>query len=48
VSLFAERGNALVLVETEASGGDRPTSVVVNDRRVYVLNAGIGNNISGF
>ncbi|CAN5683380.1 MAG: lactonase family protein [Ilumatobacteraceae bacterium] len=48
VSLFAEVGNELVLVDTEASGGDLPTSVTVDGRNVYVLNTGVGNNISGF
>jgi len=48
VSLFSDVGNELVLVETEASGGDLPTSVTVDGRNVYVLNTGVGNNISGF
>ncbi len=47
VSLFAERDGELVLVDTESSGGDLPTSVAVDGRDVYVLNAGAGNNISG-
>lgn len=48
VSLFVERGNELVLVDTESSGGDMPTSVTLDGRDVYVLNAGADNNISGF
>ncbi|MEZ5966888.1 MAG: beta-propeller fold lactonase family protein [Planctomycetota bacterium] len=30
------------------SGGDTPTSVAVHDDLVYVLNAGTGNNVTGF
>ena len=48
VALFVEHDDELVLVDTEPSGGDLPTSVAVDGRNVYVLNAGVDNNISGF
>jgi 6-phosphogluconolactonase len=48
ISTFVEAGGRLLLVDTDASGGDQPSSITVNGRDVYVLNSGAGNNISGF
>jgi 6-phosphogluconolactonase (cycloisomerase 2 family) len=48
ISTFVESGGRLVLVDTDASGGDQPSSITVHGRDVYVLNAGAGNNVSGF
>ena len=51
LSVLRERRGGLALVDTVASGGDRPISVTVDDRLVYVLNAGESGspaNISGF
>jgi 6-phosphogluconolactonase (cycloisomerase 2 family) len=39
---------SLVLIDRVASGGDRPISVTIHNRLVYVLNAGGTGNISGF
>ncbi|MET0146030.1 MAG: 3-carboxymuconate cyclase [Ilumatobacteraceae bacterium] len=47
VSLFVIVRGRLVLADTEPSGGDLPTSVTVHGRDVYVLNAGVANNVSG-
>jgi 6-phosphogluconolactonase (cycloisomerase 2 family) len=48
VSSFAVRRDGLELVDTEASGGDHPTSLTFDGRTLYVLNAGLPNSISGF
>jgi 6-phosphogluconolactonase len=48
ISSFAVRRNGLELVDTEPSGGDRPTSLTYSDGTLYVLNAGTPNSISGF
>lgn len=48
VSVFAANGNALHLVDTVASGGERPISLTVHGRLLYVLNAGGSGNITGF
>jgi 6-phosphogluconolactonase (cycloisomerase 2 family) len=56
VSVFRVRGSDLELVDVEASGGDRPTSVTVSRGVVYVMNAGGAmctgttpeQNLSGF
>jgi len=56
VSVFRVRGSDLELVDVEASGGDRPTSVTVSRGVVYLMNAGgamctgtsPGQNLSGF
>lgn len=47
VSLFRSGPGGVRLVGTAPSGGDQPVSVAVRDGLVYVLNAGMGNNISG-
>jgi 6-phosphogluconolactonase len=48
VSTFIEVGDHLVLVDTDPSGGDQPSSIAVDGRDVYVLNNGANNNITGF
>jgi 6-phosphogluconolactonase len=48
VSVFRVRSDGLTLVGRHASGGDRPISVTQADDVVYVLNAGVPNNIAGF
>ena len=48
VSLFSVKGDRLVLVDRQPSGGEFPVSIAVHDARVYVLNAGGTPNISGF
>ena len=40
VSVFGITDDGLELVETEPSGGERPTSVTVRGGRLYVLNSG--------
>lgn len=48
VSLFrVVAGSQLVLLDREASGGDRPTSVAVHQQLVYVLNAD-SDSVRGF
>jgi 6-phosphogluconolactonase len=49
VSAFAvQPDGALVLTDTEPSGGVLPTSVTINRNLVYVLNAADAGSISGF
>jgi 6-phosphogluconolactonase (cycloisomerase 2 family) len=48
ISAFKVRGTTLHLVDTIGSGGDQPISLTVEDRLIYVLNAGGAGNISGF
>jgi 6-phosphogluconolactonase len=48
ISVFRIRHDALQLVDTESSGGVRPTSIAVRNGLVVVLNAGEPNNITGF
>jgi 6-phosphogluconolactonase (cycloisomerase 2 family) len=48
ISAFKVKGGALRLVDTIGSGGDQPISLTVEDRLIYVLNAGGAGNISGF
>lgn len=48
ISVFAAHGTHLQLVDKTPSGGERPVSLTVNDRALYVLNAGDTNNITGF
>jgi 6-phosphogluconolactonase (cycloisomerase 2 family) len=48
ISAFEVDGGVLELVDTIASGGDRPTSLTVDDRFLYVLNAGGAGNVTGF
>lgn len=48
LSVFQVIHEGLRLQDRIWSGGDRPVSVTVRGRLVYVLNAGTNNNISGF
>ena len=48
ISVFRVRQNRLQLVDTEPSGGVRPTSIAVRNGLVVVLNAGEPNTINGF
>jgi 6-phosphogluconolactonase (cycloisomerase 2 family) len=48
ISSFAVTRSGLRLVDTAASGGDRPTSITYRKGVLYVLNAGSPNSISGF
>lgn len=48
VSVFAVRSNGVELLDRVRSGGQKPISVTVFRRLVYVLNAGGSGNISGF
>lgn len=48
VSLFAVRPAGLELLDRVPSGGQRPVSVAVFRKLVYVLNAGGSGNIAGF
>jgi 6-phosphogluconolactonase len=48
ISVFRIRHDVLQLVETESSGGVRPTSIAVRNGLVVVLNTGEPNNITGF
>ena len=48
VSSFRVRSDGLDIVDVAASGGATPTSVTARGGRVYVLNAGIPNGVSGF
>lgn len=47
VSVFLSFGNYLYRTDTEASGGNTPVSVTIEDDVVYVLNAG-SDNVQGF
>ena len=47
VSVFLAVGNYLYRTDTEASGGNTPVSVTMEDDVVYVLNAG-SDNVQGF
>jgi 6-phosphogluconolactonase len=47
VSSFRVRGGGLELIDTDASGGDQPISLTVDDRLLYVLNEGGTGNIAG-
>jgi 6-phosphogluconolactonase len=47
ISSFRVHGRKLELLDTDASGGDQPISVTVDDGLLYVLNAGGAGNISG-
>jgi 6-phosphogluconolactonase len=47
VSSFRIREHGLELVDTAPSGGSTPTSVAFHHGLLYVLNAGVPNNISG-
>lgn len=49
LSVFQVHGEALYLVDTIPTGGERPVSVTAHDGLVYVLHAGDGkNDITGF
>src|SRR5262245_31881888 len=48
ISSFRIRRDGLALVDTVSSGGTMPTSVALHRGLLYVLNAGVPNNISGF
>lgn len=48
ISVFAVNGRRLNLINVVGSGGERPISLTVHDRWLYVLNAGGSGNISGF
>ncbi len=48
VSVFSVRGTELTLSDKVSSGGDRPISLTVDRDLLYVLNAGMPNNITGF
>jgi 6-phosphogluconolactonase len=48
ISAFARGRHGLVLVDRTSSGGDQPISLTVHDDVLYVLNAGSGNNVTGF
>jgi 6-phosphogluconolactonase (cycloisomerase 2 family) len=48
ISSFRLRHDRLELVDTVPSGGVIPTSVAVRNGLVFVLNAGVPNNITGF
>jgi 6-phosphogluconolactonase len=47
-SFRVARDGSLAFIDRIASGGDRPISVTIHRRLVYVLNAGGSGNISGF
>ncbi|MCA9956046.1 MAG: beta-propeller fold lactonase family protein [Ardenticatenaceae bacterium] len=48
ISVFAADGTTLHLTDTVPSGGERPISLTVHGRILYVLNAGGSGNITGF
>jgi 6-phosphogluconolactonase len=48
ISAFVIRPEGLELTSTEPSGGANPTSVAFQQGRLYVLNAGVPNNVTGF
>jgi 6-phosphogluconolactonase (cycloisomerase 2 family) len=48
LSVFSIQNDALVLTDIVPSGGVRPISVTIAHNLVYVLNAGVPENITGF
>ena len=48
VSSFVVRPDGLELADVAPSGGSMPTSVAYSRGLLYVLNAGVPNNVSGF
>lgn len=48
VSTFRIRHGGLELIDTKPSGGLLPISVTIRGGFVYVLNAGVPNNVTGF
>ena len=47
ISSFRIHGSKLELLDTDTSGGDQPISLTVDDRLLYVLNAGGAGDITG-
>jgi 6-phosphogluconolactonase len=47
ISSFSVHGSNLELLDRDASGGDQPISLTVEDGLLYVLNAGGAGNIAG-
>ena len=48
ISSFIIRPDGLELADTASSGGTNPTSLAFQQGRLYVLNAGVPNSVSGF
>jgi len=48
VSSFRIGSHGLELADTVPSGGTRPTSITFSHGLIYVLNAGVPNNVTGF
>jgi 6-phosphogluconolactonase (cycloisomerase 2 family) len=48
LSAFAVHKDGIKLVDLVSSGGTMPISVAAHGRLVYVLNAGLPNNVTGF
>jgi len=48
ISSFQIRPAGLLLVDTKPSGGTMPTSLAFRRGLIYVLNAGVPNNVTGF
>jgi 6-phosphogluconolactonase len=48
ITVFSVQGTTLTQTDKVASGGKKPVSLAVGPDSVYVLNAGNGNNITGF
>ncbi|HBY95543.1 MAG TPA: 3-carboxymuconate cyclase [Chloroflexi bacterium] len=48
ISIVAVEPGGLALVDTVASGGERPISLTVHKNLLYVLNAGGAGNVTGF
>lgn len=48
VTVFQLEGETLLFMGKFPSGGHKPISITIHDRLVYVLNAGVPNNIAGF
>ena len=48
VSLFRVHGSRLELADVAPAGGNRPISVTESRDLVYVVNAGVAQNVSGF
>lgn len=48
LSVFAAHHERVTLSDRVASGGQMPVSVAIHGRLVYVLNAGVPNNVTGF
>lgn len=48
ITVFSVQGTTLTQTDKVASGGKKPVSLAVSPDSVYVLNAGNGNNVTGF